>query len=92
MSEKTETTNPDVFERVRSVAHQMWEDEGRPEGRAEQHWLAAEAIIKAQIEAAEAEPPAWLQPAASAPEAETPGQSVNGIAEIRQRIQGRSAA
>ena len=32
-------------ERVRELAHTMWEKEGRPEGRAEDHWLHAETLI-----------------------------------------------
>ena len=33
-------------EQIRRRAHQMWEAEGRPEGRAEEHWRAAEAEIR----------------------------------------------
>ncbi|MDM8000028.1 MAG: DUF2934 domain-containing protein [Dehalococcoidia bacterium] len=28
---------------VRSIAYSIWEEEGRPEGRALDHWLKAEA-------------------------------------------------
>jgi Protein of unknown function (DUF2934) len=28
-------------EAVRVLAHKFWEEEGRPEGRAEAHWLRA---------------------------------------------------
>ncbi len=32
---------------IRALAHQIWEDEGRPEGKAEIHWQqAAEALAK----------------------------------------------
>ena len=31
----------DHEEQVRKRAHALWEDEGRPEGRALDHWLAA---------------------------------------------------
>lgn len=33
------------LERVRELAHQIWEREGRPEGREVEHWLAAEREI-----------------------------------------------
>ncbi|WP_267214087.1 DUF2934 domain-containing protein [Chelatococcus asaccharovorans] len=31
--------------RIRERAHRLWEEEGRPEGRAERHWLQAEEIV-----------------------------------------------
>lgn len=35
----------DVESRIRARAHQIWEREGRPEGRAQDHWeLASEEI------------------------------------------------
>ncbi|MCW5981668.1 MAG: DUF2934 domain-containing protein [Bryobacteraceae bacterium] len=30
---------------VESIAHQLWENEGRPEGHAETHWRRAEALV-----------------------------------------------
>jgi hypothetical protein len=32
-------------EEISRRAQEIWEDEGRPEGRAEEHWLRAEAEI-----------------------------------------------
>jgi hypothetical protein len=32
-------------QRIADLAHQFWEQEGRPEGRAEHHWLRAAAQI-----------------------------------------------
>ncbi len=96
MNEKTtpviEAT--EIAERIRALAHQMWEDEGRPEGRAEQHWLAAEAIVKTQIEGEQAQSPAWLKPTATPPvaEAEPAETVVKDLGDIRQRLQGRSVA
>lgn len=29
-------------ERIRARAHRIWEEQGRPEGRAEEHWREAE--------------------------------------------------
>lgn len=34
-------------ERIRARAHALWEREGRPEGREMDHWLEAEAELKA---------------------------------------------
>ncbi|MPT24170.1 MAG: DUF2934 domain-containing protein [Starkeya sp.] len=30
---------------IRARAHQLWEQEGRPEGRAEDHWVQAKEIL-----------------------------------------------
>jgi putative alpha-1,2-mannosidase len=32
---------------VRRLAHRLWEQAGRPEGQAEQHWYRAEALVRA---------------------------------------------
>jgi hypothetical protein len=36
-----------LAERITERARQIWEEEGRPDGRAEEHWLRAEAEIAA---------------------------------------------
>jgi hypothetical protein len=36
--------NVDHDDGVRSIAYRLWEDEGRPEGRALDHWLKAETL------------------------------------------------
>ena len=46
----------DLKERVRSRAYSLWEQEGRPEGRAEAHWLQAEAEAAGVNTGAEAPP------------------------------------
>jgi hypothetical protein len=38
-------------EQIRQLAHALWEEEGRPEGRDVQHYLAAKEILQ-QREAA----------------------------------------
>jgi hypothetical protein len=35
----------DLEERIRSRAHKMWLDEGRPDGRKEAHWSLAKMAI-----------------------------------------------
>jgi hypothetical protein len=32
---------PTNHDQIAALAHKFWEDEGRPEGRAESHWLRA---------------------------------------------------
>lgn len=38
----------DHDERIRQRAHEIWEEEGRPEGREYSHWLRARAEIRAE--------------------------------------------
>jgi hypothetical protein len=35
-------------QRIRDRAHRIWEDEGRPEGRAETHWERACALVASE--------------------------------------------
>jgi hypothetical protein len=34
-------------ERIRAKAHQLWEEAGRPDGEADDHWLEAARLIDA---------------------------------------------
>jgi Protein of unknown function (DUF2934) len=43
-------------ERIRAIAYAIWEEEGRPDGCAEAHWLKACDIVEA-----EAVEPEWLK-------------------------------
>jgi len=50
----------DREERIRMIAYFLWEEEGYPEGEAERHWRAAEALYDsedAERKAIEGEPP-----------------------------------
>jgi hypothetical protein len=42
-------------DRTRKRAHEIWEREGRPEGKSEEHWFRAEAEISAEERAREEE-------------------------------------
>lgn len=33
--------NPEMETRIRSLANRFWEDEGRPEGKEQEHWRRA---------------------------------------------------
>jgi hypothetical protein len=35
-------------DRIAALAHKFWEEEGHPEGRAEQHWLKAVSVVDAK--------------------------------------------
>lgn len=66
---------PNHESRVRQRAHDIWEREGRPEGRDREHWAQAEAELagegkKSSRKAAEAKP----RKAAAAPAAKAPAE------------------
>lgn len=39
------TDEVDFERRIRQKAHQIWEEEGRPEGRAREHWEKARVLV-----------------------------------------------
>jgi hypothetical protein len=57
----------DHHEKVRQLAHQIWEDEGKPDGRAQEHWGRAEEMVRAALKAKPAKPKAETKPKAKAP-------------------------
>jgi hypothetical protein len=40
-----------IERRIRERAYDMWEREGRPEGRTDQYWLRAEEMIRNESKA-----------------------------------------
>jgi hypothetical protein len=48
--------NADLHERIKRHAYLLWEQEGRPEGRAEEHWRQAAAELRAETELAGVHP------------------------------------
>lgn len=64
----------DLESRIRARAHEIWEDEGRPEGSAERHWqqanaeiAATEALGPADVAVIPEEDPAPVKKKAAAP-------------------------
>lgn len=51
MAPRTAKTSDNHEALVRARAHQLWEDEGRPEGRADEHWHKAAALVASEAEA-----------------------------------------
>ena len=39
-------------QRIRERAYELWEREGRPEGRADQYWRRAEEMIQSEAQVA----------------------------------------
>ena len=55
--------DPHLMARIRQRAYELWEDEGRPEGRDRIHWLRAEAEFRESLSAGRpASPGARLRP------------------------------
>jgi hypothetical protein len=46
--EGAETVTDDRIERIRERAHQIWENEGKPEGRDAEHWEQAKREIDSE--------------------------------------------
>ena len=43
------TNEANLEQEIARLAHRYYEEEGRPEGRAEEHWLRAEREIKGPV-------------------------------------------
>lgn len=78
--------------RIRERAHRLWEEEGRPEGRAESHWFQAKEIVAIEegrpemlkpVDAAEAPPVEPIEALTNA--GEFPTLTDQGEMEIPQR-------
>jgi hypothetical protein len=41
-------SDTDNDQRIRELAFQLWEQEGRPEGQADRHWAMAKSIIEGE--------------------------------------------
>ncbi len=64
MSKPTIHTKPleeELEDRKRLIAYQIWESEGRPEGKAEEHWERACLVVMSIDEDADVAQPEWLQ-------------------------------
>ena len=75
---------------VRALAHQIWEDEGQPEGLSDDHWFRATAMIAE----AQRDNPNWLQRTAIEEKVQVDKISnlAASIEEIKRKIVGRAAA
>jgi hypothetical protein len=48
-SASNSTNDTNLEEEIARLAHRYYEEEGRPEGRAEEHWFRAEREIKGPV-------------------------------------------
>ncbi|MEW6123505.1 MAG: DUF2934 domain-containing protein [Pseudomonadota bacterium] len=45
---KERDTQAEMDARIRRKAYELWEEEGRPEGRAEKHWKLASDVVASE--------------------------------------------
>jgi len=68
-------TEQSTEDRIRARAHQIWEEEGRPEGRSDEHWERAKIEVGLQDKQPESPTP----PETTATE---PGETVTNRGEF----------
>jgi hypothetical protein len=56
-----ETPEFDLEQQKQAIAYQLWEDEGRPEGKAEAHWEQACLVVMTVGESELPASPVWLK-------------------------------
>ena len=56
-----DTPELDLEQQKQAIAYQLWEDEGRPEGKAEAHWQQACLVVMSLGEGDAAASPVWLK-------------------------------
>ena len=48
----TETNENPTHDEIAALAQKFWEDEGQPEGKAEEHWERAQAQLRGTADSA----------------------------------------
>ena len=83
------TVEAEGEQRQRELAHRLWEEEGRPEGKADEHWSKAGLmILDLDYEAPDGPVPAWLRTNGMEPMTkEVP--ALTDIEELRERVKRR---
>jgi hypothetical protein len=56
MNSHPEINHIALQDRIRAIAYALWEEEGRPDGCAEQHWFRAVELVAAEVEPAATAP------------------------------------
>ncbi len=90
---------PSRDERIGALAYQLWEEEGRPEGKSEEHWFRACAQVDAEMPGEQEALPEWLnraeeRPSAKVIEAKTGKKAEDkpSFDELSRTMKSRSAA
>ncbi len=56
-----ETPELDLEQQKQTIAYQLWEDEGRPDGKAEEHWTQACLVVMSLTDDENSASPVWLK-------------------------------
>lgn len=101
MSDHPEISHLDREQRIRNIAYTIWEEEGRPDGCAEAHWLRACELVDAEavgpgsmelaseVLAEEVAAPEWLKKVE--PQAAPVAESPRSMADVARKVAGRAA-
>jgi Protein of unknown function (DUF2934) len=87
-----DTPELDLEQRKQAIAYQLWEDEGRPEGKAEEHWAQACLVVMSMAEGEALPSPIWLKRQDNAPIADAATALPNTVENISKRTAPRHAA
>jgi hypothetical protein len=73
-------------EQIRQLAHKLWLEEGKPEGRAQEHWHRAQKLIESEEVAAKASVPAAVE---TTKETKKPARGRKKVDGLPQTVPGR---
>lgn len=85
------TDRDDREQRIREMAHRIWEDEGRPPGQEKRHWEMAESLIDVDQKRVGSE--TTPEPAEAPADAARTGTDMGAVpAQAKPRSRSRTAA
>lgn len=87
-----DTPELDLEQQKQIIAYQLWEDEGRPEGKAEEHWAQACLVVMSLAESETSSSPVWLKRQDNEPVAEAAQTVPATVENISKRNTARHAA
>jgi Protein of unknown function (DUF2934) len=80
----------DLEARKQSIAYQLWEDEGRPDGKAEEHWAQACLVVMTTSDDESGPAPIWLKRDHAVTEAEATAETASEQPATVENINKRS--
>jgi Protein of unknown function (DUF2934) len=85
-----DTPELDLEQQKQLIAYQLWEEEGRPEGKAEEHWDQACLVVMSVAEGEAAASPVWIKRQDTVTENAT--EKLPGVESLTKRNVARQAA
>jgi Protein of unknown function (DUF2934) len=87
-----EAPEHDLEQQKHAIAYQLWEDEGRPEGKAEAHWQQACLVVMSLTETEASASPVWLKRHPATVTTEAIVEEPTAIEGLGKRVVSRHAA